>query len=842
MAAYAALVSVMNIIEDIRNHPRFSTSLHHEQVDSLCENVSFLLDFIESTNHSHGFTSEEDEFLERHIARAAHAAEDVIESHVVDQIQSGSTSLLDLHKVIRDLVSIKDKVVNVVKGERRLFEDRVQPGPTCSMSVPSTSSSKPRSTGKNNTMVGFVDELLHLMEKLTGQQSNRLVIPIVGMGGIGKTTLATNLYENSFITQYFDIRAWVTVSQEYSAREIIFGLLSSQSKSTSEMDRKNEDELGDQLHKNLSGRRYLIVLDDVWSAEIWYKIKFFFPDNNNGSRIVVTTRMSNVAVHFGSSHFSMKLLDEVKSWELFCQKAFFDEECPRELEEIGKKIAKKCKGLPLLIAVFGALLRKSSRTQVYWENISKDLNSILNSRVDEQSLDILSLSYRHLPAHLKPCFLYMGVFSEDHKIDAFELIKLWVAEGFIRPNKTQTLEEIAEGYIKDFVDRNLILVCAFGSTGKIKTCNIHDLLRDLCLKTSQKERFLYMMSASDSPQGIENERRIVFHERFPHYIHHPRGVIDALESTSLARSLISEGGRLPFKPRLLRVLNSVTRDCLDDILKQVNLRFFGSCKFVAPPEIWSMRQLRHVELGEICLPDPPSSDGQHDDVIVLRDLQTLLVVKDFKLSEEVCKRIANIKKLEIVYYDVSEELYDNCLYNIDKLHKLESLYYHFDDEPNRSDLLLNLTFPSSLHKLTLEGCFLHWEDLTIIGSLPNLRVLKLLSDSVIGPEWDPIEGEFVGLKYLEIEFCDDLMYWNADSSHFPVLEKLVLTGLSKLDEIPSRIGAIPTLVDIYLFLCSESAAMSAVEILEEQLFALGNENLRVRIDFSDEGLERFKEK
>ncbi|KAL8057161.1 hypothetical protein ABFX02_04G166700 [Erythranthe guttata] len=677
MAAYAALVSVMNIIEDIRNHPRFSTSLHNKQVDSLCENISFLLDFIESTNHSHGFTSEEDEFLESHIARAAHAAEDVIESHVVDQIQSGSTSLLDLHKVIRDLVSIKDKVVNVVKGERRLFEDRVQPGPTCSMSVPSTSSSKPRSTGKNNTMVGFDDELLHLMEKLTGQQSNRLVIPIVGMGGIGKTTLATNLYENSFITQYFDIRAWVTLSQEYSAREILFGLLSSQSKSTSEMDRKNEDELGDQLHKILSGRRYLIVLDDVWGAEIWYKIRFFFPDNNNGSRIVVTTRMLNVAVHFGSSHFSMKLLDEVKSWELFCQKAFFDEECPRELEEIGKKIAKKCKGLPLLIAVFGALLRKSSRTQEYWENISKDLNSILNSRVDEQSLDILSLSYRHLPAHLKPCFLYMGVFPEDHKIDAFELIKLWVAEGFIRPNKTQTLEEIAEGYIKDFVDRNLILVCAFGSTGKIKTCNIHDLLRDLCLKTSQKERFLYMMSASDSPQGIENERRIVFHERFPHYIHHPRGVIDALESTSLARSLISEGGRLPVKPRLLRVLNSVTRDCLDDILKQVNLRyfvyfpsntnlvnlppsisllwhlqtltirFFGSCKFVAPPEIWSMRQLRHVELDEICLPDPPSSNGQHDDddVIVLKDLQTLLVVKDFKLSEEVCKRIANIKKL-----------------------------------------------------------------------------------------------------------------------------------------------------------------------------------------------------
>ncbi|KAL8057160.1 hypothetical protein ABFX02_04G166600 [Erythranthe guttata] len=87
----------------------------------------------------------------------------------------------------------------------------------------------------------------------------------------------------------------------------------------------------------------------------------------------------------------------------------------------------------------------------------------------------------------------------------------------------------------------------------------------------------------------------------------------------------------------------------------------------------------------------------------------------------------------------------------------------------------------------------------MIGSLPNLRALKLLSNSVIGPEWDPVEGEFVGLKYLEIEFCDDLMYWNADSSHFPVLEKLVLKGLSELDDIPLGIGEIPTLLE---FICA----------------------------------------
>ncbi|KAI3464077.1 hypothetical protein Pfo_020740 [Paulownia fortunei] len=860
MAAYAALVSLMNTMEQIQNHPRHSISLNKKQIESLLEKVGFLQDFIEG--YSHG-GSKEAEVLESHIASAAYAAEDVIESHVVNQIHAGSISLLDLQKVIEVMDSIKEKAMKV-KEERGCKDLR----PTHSM--PATSS-KPLTTRKN-AMVGFDDDLIQLMEGLTGKQSNRQIIPIVGMGGIGKTTLARNAYENLVIVQYFDIHIWVTVSQEYSVTKILSELLYCQRKlensqnfvaSTTEMDQKTEDQLGEQLYKSLSGWRYLIILDDMWSVKAWEKIKLFLPDNNNRSRIVVTTRLSNLAIHFGSSCLAMNFLDEDKSWNLFCEKAFAQEGCPPELEEVGKKIVKRCKGLPLSIVVIGGLLGKSYRTQECWENIAKDINSILNSGEDEHCLNILSLSYNHLPAHLKPCFLYMGIFPEDHEIRVSQLIKLWVAEGFLKPNKAQSLEEVAEGYLMDLVGRNLILVHRWGSNGKIKTCNIHDRLRDLCLSVAEREKFLCVMRVLDIPRCINQERRIVFHERIPEEIskEYQRQIFCALQSASLARSLIfedfhafegsliSKSNQLSFKLRLLRVLSVFCGTSPQASFQQVNLRYLAykftwisnselpssisllwnvqtliirrtSNRIAAPSEIWYMPQLRHVEIDDLCLPDPPSDRADQQDDFVLRNLQTLSRVVNLRWSEEVCKRIPNVKKLRIMYVDFLARSYH--LYNLGRLDKLESLNFIFYGPLNRGDLLQNLTFPSSLQKLSLRNCRLRWEDLSMIGSLPHLEVLKLEHDSFTGP--------------------DDLIHWTADRSHFPVLENLVLYYFFKLDEIPSGIGEIPTLQVIDLRFCSESAAISAMKIVEEQE-SLGNEGLQVRVLFGNSAeLESFKEK
>ncbi|KAI3454791.1 hypothetical protein Pfo_011454 [Paulownia fortunei] len=642
------------------------------------------------------------------------------------------------------------------------------------------------------------------------------------------------------------------------------------------MSQTSEEILGIQLYKSLSGRRYMIIMDDMWSIEVWDKVKMFFPDNNNGSRIIVTTRLSNLANHFSSSSLEMKFLDEDNSWNLLCEKVFVQESCPLELEEVGKKIAKNCKGLPLSIVVTGGLLAKSNKALEYWKHVAEDVSSIVYLDDHEHCLKVLSLSYSQLPVHLKPCFLYMGVFPEDHEIRVSELTKLWIAEGFLKPIRAKNMEEIAEEFLKDLIERNLILVDKWGSSGKIKSCNIHDLLRDLCLREAQKEKFLCVMRVHslDVPQGMNSPRRIVINQSTMEKKYCPQ-VLHALQSASLARSLICNFDQVlpPLTFRLLRVLNVIDKYSykpkneedkypLEVIFQLVNARYLafkadwnlnsmfpssicllsnvqtlivrGTWSTIAPSEIWDMPQLRHTKFDAVFLPDPPSGRKDWQDYLVLANLQTLMNIENFRFSEEVLKKIPNIRKLRITYdesYGGYEEWSHYCLDNIDRLQNLESLACFFlKYRPNRNVLLQNLAFPHSLKKLTLHGCGLFREDMTMIGSLPHLEVLKLKVGSFTGPEWNPVEGEFLRLKFLQIEWCKDLINWNADSTHFPHFEHLVLKLLQSLKEIPLDIGEIPTLISIQLEYCSNSAVISAKNILEEQE-NLGNVGLQVRVHF-----------
>ncbi|KAH6758337.1 hypothetical protein C2S51_018572 [Perilla frutescens var. frutescens] len=878
MAAYAALVTLVNLMEDMQNHPRLSTCFDKKQIESLGEKVHFLLNFIESYD-SHG-GSKEAEDLEGEIVYAAQEAEDVIESHIVDRILAGdgetvSSFLLNVQKLIEEMDSIKKKIVEIGIKNAGL-KDKL---PKDSMVA---ASSRPR-TNRKTSMVGFEEELIQLMDVLTGQQSSRKIISIVGMGGMGKTTLTRNAYENSLIVQHFDIRAWATVSQEYSAREILLELLSYGVKSTSS---DTDSELGERLYKNLLGKRYLIVLDDMWSMDAWDEVRVFLPDNGHRSRIVITTRLSNLASHVSLSSFVMNFLDKDKSWKLFCEKAFGEDgDCPLELVEIGKEIVEKCQGLPLSIVVIGGYLSKSTRKKEHWEYIANDVNSVLSFGEDDQCLKILSLSYSHLPAYLKPCFLYMGTIWQDGEIYYHELIRLWVAEGFLKPNKVQSLEEIGESYFNDLVERNLILVHWWGN-GRFATYKIHDLLRELCLKVAKKEKFLCVLKLLDCPRPINRERRVAIHGNALEEDYCHIGLYGALKSEPLVRSLIGDidADCLPLDFRLLKILNVVSEyedlfneDYLEGKFhQQVNLRYLGreyyfdedssgkihgSSYFtllylpssisllwnlqtlslhgnfdgiIAPCEIWEMPQIRHLFFNPIYLPEPPPSDQQH--CLVLRNLQTLNEVGNFRLSEEVCKRIPNIKVLHIWYGEPGIS-HSN---NLGRFCRLESLNCIFSEERISRDFALRLTLPSSLQELCLIKCFLHWEELTIVGSLPCLEVLRLGS-SMKGNEWNPIEGEFLRLKYMEIWSCDDLINWNADNSHFPVLESLNLRCFSKLAEIPSGIGEIPTLRHIQLEECGVFASISAMRILVEQE-RLGNLGLQLEVELRhQEDHQKFKE-
>ncbi|KAH6767875.1 hypothetical protein C2S52_018858, partial [Perilla frutescens var. hirtella] len=855
MAAYAALTSLVQILDQLEHHPFPPISLDKQQVVSLTEIATSLQKFLEGYD-SPFVDSDEADPLEMRIADAAYAAEDVIESYIVDnihfaaaathddEVSSPSEEMFseDVWKVIEEMDLVKKEAMEktAVQAHHQLQRNILR----------SSSFS-----GKNSSvMVGFEEVSNQLLDKLTREPSSGLqVIPITGMGGIGKTTLARHIFQHALVKEHFDICAWVTISQQYNTKEILSQILYQASGKSSE---KSVQELGVELHKYLSGRRYIIIMDDIWSIKAWEEMGLYFPNCENGSQVVVTTRQSFLTSQLTVSNdiFHMKFLDEVNSWNLFSKTVFGEEGFPLRFKKIGKKIVEKCRGLPLSIVVIGGLLAKSQRTHGYWEQIEQKLNSIVNSENDEYCLKILKLSYNHLPAFLKPCFLYTGTFEEDTRIRVSTLINLLVCEGFIKPENGKTMETIGKEYLEELIDRNLILVDALGSTGNIKYCKIHDLLRDLCLKEAEKERFYYVIG-KHSPQGTQNHnrRRMVF----PHTFN--ERVLDAWRSkTSHARSFTfhSHFGACGLLPnfRLLRILNADELGFPEYRLQYVihelvnsryvafrNTKLPASVNFlwnlhtliivcgvreheliIAPVEIWKMSQLRHVEFrwGIMHLSDPPSCSS----IVILENLETLKGVVNLKCGEEVVKRIPNIKRLLINYKQLGDvEIHpggDYCLSNLECLHKLESLTIKVDQMDEA--LLHNITFPQSLKKLSLKSLnnSIGWEEMLakIRGSsLPLLQKLKLENGRFTTHMWDTVEDQFPSLKFLSLHWCEGLEYWTTmDSSHFPCLEHLHLSRLEELEEIPSEIGEIPTLQSIQLRYCSESVVKSAKKIAEKQ--------------------------
>lgn len=849
MAAYASLVSLLHIIQQTQQHPPPPLPIFLHQTHFLKEKATFLQHFLEY--YSHGGRTDEADGLKNRIADAACAAEYIIESGIVDLIRAGSTShgqmsrSVDLYEEdLRKVIDDMDSIIQEINGNTTT---QVQPQADLRAADPRRSSPT-----EQNIMVGFDDELNEVLHNIVAHESRLQIIPIVGMGGIGKTTLTKNVYAHPLVQQHFDLCAWATISQEYSTREILREILRQVNKEgKGDFVDSTEDELGLALYRYLWGRRYLIILDDMWHIEVWERIKFFFPDTHNvGSRIIVTTRLSELAAKLtGSYRLQMSFLDPIKSWDLFCQIVFAGEGCPLGLREAAKKIVNGCKGLPLSIVVVGGLLARFEPQQSNWERVAQNLNSVVNLEDDDRCFSILYMSYNHLPVHLKPCFLYMGVFPEDEVIQVSMLIKLWVAEGFLKPIDGKSMELVAEEYLKDLVDRNLILVQKLGSTGNIKHCNIHDLLRDLCLREARNERFYTVINqpGADIQQGVKDSVRIVLSEE---------NLNNLVPSAERARTLICCSGEAPLlkKSPLLRVWKTFDKDLCDGDLRfpgnmshLVNLRYVavtaeGGSEFslsvggfrnlhtlivnqvwggARASEIWKMPQFRHVQFDELELADP-TSDG--NDPIVLENLQTLLKVRNFRCSKEVVKRIPNVKKL-IVFYDNLEGNSDYSLHNVRRLSKLESFGCFFS--PRGSYFSQTLTFPNSLKKLTISH--FDWEEmLDKIGSLPFLEKLKLLSGFLKQRTWETNDEHFPSLKFLLIDGVYNLEHWSTESRHFPRLKHLVLRNLDKLKEISSEVGEIPTLESIHLEFCSNPSVLSAIRILEEQE-DLGNTELHVRV-------------
>ncbi|XP_049414679.1 putative late blight resistance protein homolog R1B-12 isoform X1 [Solanum stenotomum] len=436
--------------------------------------------------------------LERMIQEAANGVEDTIDSHVYDSyvlVQSNRVRRKaytifhqNLEYAIEEIGLIQKEVMKKIKVNK--FNSKISHSRDTSSQIP---------LDQKDVIIGLDEDLLRIKDRLIVQSSKLEVVPIIGMGGIGKTTLARRVYDDSLIAYHFYVRAWTNVSQEFDTREIFLGILRSIGVVKDEVERNSTNEqLAERVYRSLKGRKYLIVLDDMWSIEAWQHVRRSFPDDHNGSRIVLTTRLVDVAscACSGNSLHQMRFLSVEESWTLLRDKVFGNGSYPPELEKIGRYIGHQCQGLPLAVVAIGGLLSKTSKETSSWENVAEKVGSLMTSDTMD-CLNILSLSYNHLPQYLKTCFLYMGVFAKSREIPVWKLIKLWIAEGFVKKVYHKNLEDVAEENLRELVDRSLVLVGKHTSLGKIKTYKMHDLVRDMCLREAQYENFIHFKTRTN---------------------------------------------------------------------------------------------------------------------------------------------------------------------------------------------------------------------------------------------------------------------------------------------------------------------------------------------------------
>ncbi|KAH0657447.1 hypothetical protein KY289_026195 [Solanum tuberosum] len=365
-------------LNDLLDSNAYSIALIKEQVGLVKEDLEFIRSFF--ANIEQGLYKD----LWARVLDVAYEAKDVIDSIIVRD--NGLLHLIfSLPITINRIKHIKEKIPKnrglIVVNTPKKPVDR-----------------KPLTTGK--IIVGFEEETNWLLRKLTSGPADLDVILITGMLGSGKTTLAYKVYNDISVSSHFDLRAWCTVDQGYNEKKLLNKIFNQVSDSDSKLS-ENID-VADKLRKQLYGKMYLIVLDDVWDTTTWDKLTRPFPEVVKGSRIILTTREKKVALHgkLYTAPLNLRLLRTEESWELLEKRTFGNESCPNELLDVGKEIAKYCKGLPLVADLIAGVIDGREKKKSVWLEVLNNLHSfILKNEVEV--MKVIEISYDHLPDHLK---------------------------------------------------------------------------------------------------------------------------------------------------------------------------------------------------------------------------------------------------------------------------------------------------------------------------------------------------------------------------------------------------------------------------------------------------------
>ncbi|KAF8015246.1 hypothetical protein BT93_H0906 [Corymbia citriodora subsp. variegata] len=764
------------------------------------------------------------------------------------KIKSSVQNLKARHHTSSKIADIKSRVSGISEGRRRYHFKSYSSEQNASASTGGTSWPDIREDAflvEEGELVGIDGPREEIIKWLVDGEPGLEVVSILGMGGSGKTTLAKRVYENPQIKAHFQSHARISVSQSYKIREILRDLIEQlhgeiQQPAPQGIESMNSMRLKQIMKDFLQQKRYVIILDDIWNLEALEVIKNATPDSSCSSRIIITTRIADIAN--GSSNqskvYTLKPLSPEESWFLFCKKAFRGKSCPPDLEHLSRLILKKCEGLPLAVVAIGGLLFAKNVRE--WEMISRSLAAELESNDRMQNFrKILSLSYNDLDYNLKSCFLYLGVFPEDHVIECMRLIRLWIAEGLVKEREGLTQEEVAERYLKELLNRNLVQIAETTLDGRLKSCRVHDLMRESILSKLRDENFV----------SFASEQKTELHERVRRLSvqYTCNNSLNQLNLPNLRSLLIFESGMLsssneqffPSGSKLLRVLDlrgSSLHKFPQQILVLFHLKYLSLRETnvrIIPRSIGTPQNLETLDLKHTLVSELPV------EITKLEKLQYLLVYSYAEITTSVpfglrkgftaphgIGALASLQKLSCIkagrgqskntmrelgelsqlrrlgVRDLKKDDAEELCHSLEKMTNLQSLDVAAEDESEVIDLDFLSSPPPLLRSLYIEGCLkklpywlpllhnlakvrLGWSrlessPLVALQKLPNLLELEL-TNAFDGGTLVFGDGGFPKLKELWLVKLKNLRFVLMKSRAMPCLESLSIHECRHLD-------------------------------------------------------------
>ncbi|XVF83771.1 hypothetical protein PTKIN_Ptkin16aG0519400 [Pterospermum kingtungense] len=815
--------------------------------------------------------------LVRQIRDLAYEAEDVIDSFILHQVAHQGvinrfTKPSYLHKTGMKIRSIQTRLEDIFKSLPAYDHISRGQSSTSSTMVLQQQFRRTYSHVEEEDVVSLKDMTKTVLAQLKKEDEDRphIVVSIVGMGGIGKTTLAKKVYNYNDVKQHFDCCAWAFISQKCSPREVLLDVLTKVRPPSKEERELGENELKKTLFDFLKEKRYLVVLDDIWRSEDWDILKPAFPRGKKGSKILFTTRNKNVALLANPCNSSIELpfLSDDDSWRLFKRKAFpthtmESDACSEEFEMLGREMVKKCGGLPLAIVVLGGLLA-TKRSRAQWEMVQRNIHAHINKVQQQDSRygavnGILVLSYNDLPYRLKPCFLYLGHYPEDWEISKKALIRLWIAEGLISPSMESgeiLMEDVGEQFVEELINRCLLQVGEMDVTGRcVKTCRIHDLLRDLCIDKAGEEDFLEIIQPSLISQltlSASRQRRIAIHPS-KRYVclegKHPKlRSLLLFQSEELIELDISQCKNF----KLLRVLNLVKKNsdhewwvsseignlhhlrylrlvCRGEIVLPQSIGKLQSlqtllvqCRDVRriPNVVFKLEHLRHVILLDSKI-YPGGADMCLSDTNILKNIETLKYVRIercsvvlslyrirsfgviFERSEDVepiLKAVVQSNHFQSLHMRLLSSAYSD-LEPLSQCHHLSKLFLKgkMKEDPRHHHHNALKFVPPNIVKLTLDGSEVKLHDpMAVLEKLPHLRILRLWNSSYIGSKLKCSANGFPQLHSFEMILLKKLEEWEIEEGAMPRLRSLRLSCVDKLRKFPEGLRYLTALQEMKL--------------------------------------------